>query len=206
MKKYSVVATLTVLSCLVASSLFAYALLSPRRTWDSPPNIILDSRGIPSIADSDFGVTRTRNALLSSSSWNGAGTGTRFSVSVGSMTGFSMGDGRPFLNFRDPVGACTGNCLAATFTGFYQSRGNGTYRITDADIVTNYSGFNWASAGEACSSEIYVEGVMVHETGHLLGLAHSGVSGATMFPSVAFCDNGPSTLATDDRNAINDLY
>lgn len=206
MKKYSVVATLTVLSCLVASSLFAYALLSPRRTWDTPPNIILDNRGIPSIADSDLGVTRTRNALLSSVAWNGAGTGTRYSVTVGSMTGFSMGDGRPFLNFRDPVGACTGNCLAATFTGYYAQRSNGTYRITDADIVTNYSGFNWASAGEACSSEIYVEGVMVHEVGHLLGLAHSSVTGATMYPSVAYCDNGPASLATDDRNAINDLY
>jgi hypothetical protein len=110
------------------------------------------------------------------------------------------------LNFTDPVHACTGSCLAATFTGYYQSRGNGTYRITDADIVTNATGFAWASAGESCSNEIYVEGVMVHETGHLLGLAHSNVSGATMYPTVAYCDNGPASLATDDRNAINDLY
>lgn len=206
MKIQSKVTTLTVLACLVASSLFSYALLSPRRTWDSPPTLIVDNRGIPSIADGDLGRTRIRNAIVASASWNGAGTGTRINASVGSVGSWRMGDGIPMLNFRDPVNACTGNCLAATFTGFFQSRGNGTNRITDADMVTHYNGFDWASAGEACSGEIFAEGVFVHETGHLLGLGHSSVSGATMFPSVAACDNGPASLATDDRNGINDLY
>lgn len=203
MKKYVSFATVLVLACLFAGSLSAYVLLSPRRTWDSPPSVTVDNRGIPSISDGDFGASRTRSAILT---WNSAGTGTRLSASVGSVSGFTLGDGRVMLNFRDPIGACTGNCLAATFTGYYQSRGNGTYRITDADIVTNYAGFAWASAGETCSNEIYVEGVMTHEVGHMLGLAHSNVSGATMYPTVAYCDNGPASLATDDRNAINDLY
>lgn len=206
MKKLASFATLTVLSCLAASSVFAYVLLSPRRTWDSPPNIIVDNRGLASVADGDLGRTRTRNAITSSSAWNGAGTGTRLSATVGSISGFRLGDGRPMLNFRDPLGACTGNCLAATFTGYYQSRGNGTFRITDADIVTNANGFNWASAGESCSGEIFVEGVMVHETGHVLGLGHSNVSGATMFPTVSNCNNGPASIEADDRAAINDLY
>lgn len=206
MKIQSKVATLTVLACLGASSLFAYALLNPRRTWDSPPNLIVDNRGIPSITDGDGGASRTRNAIVAGISWNGAGTGTRINATVGSVAAWRMGDGRPMLNFRDPVGACTGNCLAATFTGFFQSRGNGTNRITDADMVTNSGGFNWASAGEACSGEIYVEGVMVHETGHLLGLGHSGVAGATMFPTVSTCNNGPASIAADDSAGINDLY
>ena len=192
-----------VLALIFSSALSAYVLLSPRRTWDSPPPVIVDSRGVPSISDGDFGVSRTRSAILT---WNSAGTGTRLSASTGSVGSFSLGDGRVMLNFRDPVGACTGNCLAATFTGYYQSRGNGTYRIYDADIVTNYAGFAWASAGEACSGEIYVEGVMVHEVGHMLGLGHSNVGGATMYPTVANCSNAPASLAADDTNAINDLY
>jgi len=204
MKRFVPFTTAIVLSCVVAGSVSAYVLLSPRRTWDSPPNLIVDTRGLASVTDGDLGRTRTRNAI--NTAWNGAGTGTRINATVGSVSGWAMGDGRPMLNFTDPVHACTGSCLAATFTGYYQSRGNGTYRITAADMVTNSTGYNWASAGEACSSEIYVEGVMVHETGHLLGLGHSSVAGATMYPSVAYCDNGPSTLATDDRNAINDLY
>ena len=206
MKIQSKVATLTVLACLVASSLFSYALLSPRRTWDSPPTLIVDNRGIPSIADGDLGRTRIRNAIVASASWNGAGTGTRINASVGSVSSYRLGDGIPMLNFRDPVGACGGNCLAATFTGYYTQRSNGTWRIYDADMVTNTAN-NLATLGEACSgSEYYAEGIFVHEAGHLLGLGHSNVSGATMFPSVSACNNGPASLATDDRNAINDLY
>jgi hypothetical protein len=197
---------LFVIACLVAGSVSAYVLLSPRRTWDGVPNVIVDNRGQSSIADGDLGRSRTRNALVSSSAWNGAGTGTRLNATVGSVSSWRLGDGIPMLNFRDPQGACTGNCLAATFTGYYTQRSNGTWRIYDADIVTN-TAWNWASLGEACSgTEFYIEGVMVHETGHLLGLGHSNVSGATMFPSVSACNNGPASIETDDRNAINDLY
>src|SRR6185295_14641732 len=122
---------------LVAGSLSAYVLLSPRRTWDGVPNLIVDSRGNATIADGNGGTTRIRDAINSASSWNGAGTGTRINASVGSVSSFTLGDGRPMLNLRDPLGACTGSCLAATFTGYYTTRSNGTRRITDADMVTN---------------------------------------------------------------------
>ena len=199
------VSALFVIACLVAGTVSAYVLLSPRRTWDGVPTVIVDSRGQASISDGDLGRTRTRNAITSSSAWNGAGTGTRLNATVGSVSSWRLGDGIPMLNFRDPQGACSGNCLAATFTGYYTRRSNGTYRITDADIVTN-TAHAWASLGESCSAEYYIEGVMVHEVGHLLGLGHSSVGGATMFPSVSGCNNGPASLATDDINAIYDLY
>jgi hypothetical protein len=193
---------IALLACLGAGALSAYSLLNPRRKWPALPiHIIVDNRGIPSISDGDLGRTRTRNALVSPVAWNGAGLGTVITATVGSVAAFSLGDGIVMLNFRDPVGACTGSCLAATFTGFYSGG-----RITDADIVTNSAGFAWASAGEACSNEIYVEGVMVHEVGHVLGLGHSSVVGATMYPSVASCNNGPASIETDDKNALNDLY
>ncbi|HEV7670692.1 MAG TPA: matrixin family metalloprotease [Thermoanaerobaculia bacterium] len=198
--------TVALLLTLVAGSLSAYVLLSPRRTWDGVPNLIIDSRGNSTITDGNGGTTRIRDAINSSSSWNGAGTGTRINASVGSVSSFTLGDGRPMLNLRDPLGACTGSCLAATFTGYYTTRSNGTRRITDADMVTNTAN-NLATLGEACSgSEYYAEGIFVHEAGHLLGLGHSGTSGATMFPSVSACNNGPASIETDDRNGINDLY
>ena len=199
-------ATLFVIACLVAGSLSAYVLLSPRRTWDSDPNVRVDSRGQASIASTDMGRNATRNAITSSVAWNGAGTGTRLTATVGSVSGWRLGDGIPMLNFRDPQGACTQNCLAATFTGFYQSRGNGTYRIYDADIVTN-TAHNWADAGDPCSGTEYrIEGVMVHEVGHGLGLGHTSVSGATMFPSVSACNNNPASTEADDEAGIDNLY
>jgi hypothetical protein len=200
------VSALFVIACLVAGSVSAYVLLSPRRTWDSDPNVIVDNRGQSTIADGDFGRSRTRNAIVSSAAWNGAGSGTVVNATVGSVAGWRLGDGIPMLNFRDPQGACGGNCLAATFTGYYTRRSNGTYRIYDADIVTS-TGRDWASAGEACSgTEFRIEGVMVHEVGHLLGIGHSSVGGATMYPSVSACNNGPASTEADDDNAINSLY
>lgn len=179
--------------------------IAPRRTWTSDPNVIVDNRGLASVSDGDLGRTRTRNAITSTAAWNGSGSGTVVNATVGSVSSYSLGDGRPMLNFRDPIGACTGNCLAATFTGYYRSRGNGTYEIYDADIVTN-TAYAWASLGETCSNEMYVEAVMVHEVGHLLGLGHTNVAGATMYPSVAYCNNGPASTEADDDNGLNNLY
>lgn len=204
MKKISLIALGLVL-CLVAGSLSAYVLLSPRRTWDSDPNVIVDNRGLSSVTDGDLGRSRTRNAIVSTAAWNGAGSGTVVNATVGSVASWRLGDGIPMLNFTDPQRACTGGCLAATFTGYYSRRSNGTYRIYDADIVTN-TAYAWASAGESCSSEMYVEGVMVHEVGHLLGLGHTNVGGATMYPSVSYCNNGPASTEADDDNGINTLY
>jgi Matrixin len=198
--------TLALLLALFAGSVSAYVLLSPRRTWDGAPTLIVDSRGNSTIADGDGGRTRIRNAIVASVSWNGAGTGTRINSTVGSVAAFSLGDGSPMLNLRDPIGACTGGCLAATFTGYYTTRPNGTRRIFDADMVTNTAN-NLATLGEACSgSEYYAEGIMVHEVGHLLGLGHTSVGGATMFPSVSACNNTPASIEADDRAGINDLY
>ncbi|MEZ4239931.1 MAG: matrixin family metalloprotease [Myxococcota bacterium] len=184
----------------VSTASSAYVLLSPARTWSSPPNYIVDNRGLTGVTDGNGGITRTINAIQSSSAWNGAGSGTLITASSGSVAGFSLGDGVPMLNFTDPLNACTGNCLAATFTGYYSGS-----TIYDADIVTNTSQ-PWASLGESCSGEYYIEGVMVHETGHALGLAHTSVGGATMYPSVSACNNGPASTESDDENGINALY
>jgi hypothetical protein len=199
--------SLAVIAALVATSLSAYVLLSPRRTWDSDPNYRVDNRGQSSIVDGgDFGRNATRNAIVSSNAWNGAGAGSVIAATVASVSSWRLGDGVPMLNFRDPTGACTGGCLAATFTGYFTQRSNGTWRIFDADIVTN-TAHNWASAGDPCSGqEFRIEGVMVHEAGHGLGLGHTNVSGATMFPSVSACNNGPATTESDDEAAIRDLY
>ena len=198
---------LALIGLLAAGALSAYVLLSPQRTWDSAPTYIVDDRGMASITDNDGGVSATVNAIKSNQAWNGAGAGTVINAQAGSVAGWQLGDGVPMLNFGDPERACKGSCLAATFTGFYQQRGDGSYRIFDADIVTN-DRYAWTSEAEndGCSSEFYIEGVQVHETGHGLGLGHTNVAGATMYPSVSSCNNGPATIEADDEAGIDALY
>lgn len=193
---------------LLASAVSAYVLLNPTRTWQSPPSYIVDERGMDSISG-DGGVAAIVQAIMSSDAWNGAGAGTVVNASSGYVGMFSLGDGIPMLNLDDPTGQCTGNCLAGTFTGFFERIGRGRnakYRIFDADIVTN-SSYDWTSESEeGCSGEFFIEGVQVHEIGHGLGLGHTSVPGATMYPSVAACDNGPATIEGDDEMGLLDLY
>lgn len=202
MNRKSSIPVFIVLGGLIVSSASAYVLLSPRRTWASAPLITVDNRGNSTVTDSDGGATAVVNALNSNAAWNGAGTGTRVTAVKGSVASFTLGDGIVMLNFRDPIHACNGSCLAATFTGYYTG---GT--ITDADIVTNTKNKLTSTAEpDGCSAEYFIEGIMVHEVGHVLGLGHSNVSGATMYPSVSACNNGPAAIKADDKAAINDLY
>ncbi len=201
--------TLVLGSCalLVSSVVFGYALLSPKRSWQNPPTYIVDDRGAATVTDADGGLTATINAITSQDAWNGAGSGTVVNAAAGSMQSFQLGDNIPMLNFEDPTGQCSGNCLAATFTGFYTRRGRNRVVITDADIVTN-TAFDWTSESEpdGCSNEFFIEGVQVHEIGHGLGLGHTNVTGATMYPSVSSCNNGPATIEADDVAGIVELY
>lgn len=201
---------------LLAGNATSFVLLSPGRTWDCPPNYTVDDTGIASIADGDGGVSKVVSAIglvtSSSDAWNDAGAARIVSAHKGSTASFALGDGAPMIKFGDPFGACTGNCLAATFTSFFSERASGasSWRIDDADVVTNLA-FDWTSEGEdpggsGCSGEVYIEGVMVHEVGHGLGLDHTSVAGATMFPSVSFCNDGPATTETDDESGIRALY
>ena len=192
---------------LLASGVTAYVLLDPPRTWDGTANYIVDQNGSASVTDGDGGVSDVVSAINSNQAWNGAGSGNVVSASAGNTNNFSLGDGTPMLRFDDPIRVCNGSCLAATFTGYYSPRGDGTWRIDDADIVTNTNyDFTTPSEPDGCSSEFYIDGIQVHEIGHGLGLGHSNVNGATMYPSVSSCNNGPVTIAQDDADGLNALY
>jgi hypothetical protein len=195
-----------------ASTLSGYVLLSPRRTWSGPVQYWVDGAGLATITDGDRGVARVMAAIVSGVAWNGAGSGlvVKSIRSTGAMV--DVDDGIPMIQFSDPFSACIGPCLATTFTSFYRERvPGGSYEIVDADIVTNSTGYAWTSEGEdpggsGCWNEVYVEGVMVHEVGHGLGLAHSAVAGATMNATLGYCQNHPLATEADDDAGLRDLY
>ncbi len=123
------------------------------------------------------------------------------------------------MSFSDPFNVCKGLCLAATFTGFYDDGTTGTcdgqnvVAITDADIVFNSSGpfgSAWTSESEeelseeSCAGEVYLETVVTHEIGHLIGLGHEDGEVAVMNSSISSCNN--QLLQRDDIAGRDALY
>ncbi len=190
---FTVIAVLFAASALPA---YGYTLLSPKRRWKTTPvTVRVNNAGNATISDSDRGVTAVVGAIRA---WGIISSSSTSSSAVrGSWPAIIM------LNSSGSV--CSSSCLAATLTGYYHQEGS-AYYIDDADVYTNQSIQFYSSRESGCSGEYDIDGVMVHEVGHVIGIGHSDVRGATMYPSVGYCDNGPATLHSDDNAAENDLY
>lgn len=99
--------------------------------------------------------------------------------------------------FRDD----TSSMLGETYWWY-----DGTGRLVDADIVI-HENWTWYSANIGCTNGgYYVENTATHEFGHVLGLGHSSVDTATMWPSSGSCETIRETLDPDDINGIQALY
>ncbi|HEX9941720.1 MAG TPA: matrixin family metalloprotease [Thermoanaerobaculia bacterium] len=82
--------------------------------------------------------------------------------------------------------------------------GNLIYRFQEVDVRFN-SAFKWMNSNN-CSGGFDLAGVSTHEFGHAVGLGHSNVQGATMYPSIGACDFSASSLSSDDRDGYNAIY
>ena len=192
-KSIFTLAAATIVAALVAQSAQAYVLLSPRRVWASVPiNVPVYQVGNSTITDGDGGVTAVIGAVKA---WNVV---TSAKTSQNAVRG--QAPATIVLNSNGRI--CTGSCLAATLTGYYSGG-----IIYDADVYTNTK-YKFYSSREAdgCSSEFDIDGIMVHEVGHVIGIGHSNVSGSTMYPTVSSCNAGNRTLEADDIAAMTDLY
>jgi len=158
----------------------------------TPVNVPVYNHGNNSIDDGDGGVTAVSNAI---ETWGVVNSSATSAAAV-------RGSAPATITLNSNGHICNGSCLAATLTGYYS--GN---TITDADVYTNTK-YKFYSSGEAdgCSGEFDIEGIMVHEVGHVIGIGHTSVTGATMYPSVSACNTGNRTLEADDIAAKNDLY
>ena len=186
----------TIILAASADPVMAYVLLSPRRRWASTPvSVRTYNVGNATIADPDRGVTAVVNAIRT---WGIISSSSTSSAAV-------RGSAPATIMLNTNGGLCTGTCLAATLTGYYVSQA-GDDRIYDADVYTNTSQPMTSSREEACSGEYDIDGIMVHEVGHVIGIGHSNVSGATMYPSIGQCSFIARTLSSDDIAARDDLY
>lgn len=76
--------------------------------------------------------------------------------------------------------------------------------IKDADIRFNAADFQWSTKGEI--GRMDVQNIATHEIGHLWGLDHTMVFGATMYPYSSLGDTKQRTLDDDDIKGICYLY
>lgn len=82
---------------------------------------------------------------------------------------------------------------------------DGSGRLVDADIVFNEV-YPFGTNTVGCQGGYFIESVGAHEFGHVLGLGHSAVSTATMWPYGSACDPSFQTLDPDDIAGIQSLY
>ena len=192
--KKSILLTLALLIVVTAAlPASAFTLLSPARSWASTPvSVPVYNVGNKTITDSDGGVTAVVGAIKA---WGIINSGTTTQQAVRGRAPATI-----MLNTNGKV--CTGSCLAATLIGYYS--GN---TINDADVYTSSRHpFFSSRETDGCSGEYDIDGVMVHEVGHVIGLGHSNVTGSTMYPSVSSCNSANRTLEADDLAGMRALY
>jgi len=98
-------------------------------------------------------------------------------------------------NIISAIPSCAGNTLAFTETP-----------ISDGWRIRVCDNWSWDDGPGTISNRFDIEGVICHEYGHALGLGHSAVNGATMFPSVGAGQTGIRSIAPDDIAGIQCVY
>ena len=184
----SVVAAGTILS----TTARAYALLG--YSWATPvvPYYI-------NTANMDLPTSVIEPAIrVGADAWhNQSGASFAFAFAGFSTQTTNTNDGINLVMFRN---ASSGSAIATTYTWF---SGN---RLIDADMVFWDAGFQFFTGSSGCSGGFYIEDVATHEFGHALGLGHSTLTSATMYPSISTCSQQSRTLDPDDIAGVLALY
>jgi hypothetical protein len=129
--------------------------------------------------------------------WQQSGTSFTFTYAGTTAITTNTYDATNVVMFRN---AASGSAIATTYSWFSGSN------IVDADIVFWDAGFQFFTGSSGCSGGFYIEDIAAHEFGHALGLGHSTVAAATMYPSVSTCSQQNRTLDADDIAAVLSLY
>lgn len=119
------------------------------------------------------------------------------------------------IAFLDPwedqcESAFSRNAFAVTIVWHDTSNG----RILDADMMINEGlGPYDRCPQEGCApgtqsnpGPVDLQSIVTHEVGHFIGIGHSNVDNATMFPSSARMDISKRSLAQDDIDAVCTIY
>ena len=192
--KLSIASTVAVIAfgTTLSTGAHAYSLLgytwaqSPVPYYINPANMDLPTAAIEPAIRAGADAWRLQSGASFSFAFAGYSTQTT-----------TTNDAINLILFRN---ASSGSAIATTYTWFSGSR------LIEADMVFWDGGFQFFTGTTGCANGFYIEDVATHEFGHALGLGHSDVPGATMYPSISYCSQESRTLAGDDIAAVLSLY
>lgn len=188
------------LAGLIATLIFAIGTLATRlnayatngHTWGVNPIRYYINPQNKYISESSAVAAITSAA----STWNGV---ANINLTYAGYTNKSSlsNDGVNAVFFRDDSSAY----IAETYW-WWDSSG----RLIDADIMYHENN-KFYSGNMGCNGDgFYVENTGAHEFGHLLGLGHSSVEIAAMWPYSGACETIRETLDPDDVAGLRSLY
>ena len=109
-------------------------------------------------------------------------------------------DGINLVLFRNDPNTANPSAIATTYSWFSGST------LIDTDIVFWDGAFQFFAGSSGCSGGFYIEDIAAHEFGHALGLGHSTMSAATMYPSTSYCNTANRSLDADDLSGVLAIY
>jgi Matrixin len=182
----------------VTSAVFAYTLNGRKWFSSAEAKFYRNDSGGPSCC---LSLSQQQSAISSGiNAWGIAGLGGTTTLSG------ARSDGTNVVSWSK-LGGTTLGVTNYTTTDTNQSQvcsGNLIYRFVEVDVRFN-NAFTWQTSS-TCSNGYDLTGVATHEFGHAVGLGHSTVLDATMYPSVASCDFSKSSLANDDKAGYSAIY
>jgi hypothetical protein len=118
--------------------------------------------------------------------------GANFDIS---WQGNATGIGGTNDNIHSEIAGSSGGVLAFTETP-----------ISDGWRIRYYESWTWQDGPGSVSGGIDLQGVACHEYGHALGLGHTNVGGATMFPSISGTGTAARSIEADDIAGVQFIY
>ena len=194
MKQHKLAFAAAVAAALLLHAVAPQAYMTGAR-WTSPAVLV-----VLNPANADLGPDATEQALVAAmTEWNTRGDAAFEWVYNGRTDQATTGyDGRNLVLFRN---AGDGSAIATTYSWWSGSS------MLDSDIVFWDAPFAFFAGNAGCGGNgAYIEDVATHELGHALGLKHSAVGDATMYPSYNLCSQEMRTIAADDIAGVQALY
>ena len=169
--------------------------------WDllrGPVAVSLDQRG-----SADLKFAQTEQALVSALNvWQNV-PGQRVQFQYDGVVSLQSASGTDEINSVQWIESgwdYSSHAIAVTSYSYYLQD---PPVLIDADIFMNGQNYKW-TAGTADSTTIDAQQTLIHELGHLLGISHTGVTSAQMFPYLSGTTN--HKLMRDDKAALRFLY